>query len=190
MAQTKPLLPSWRYLRRIIYLLLFCIPLLVVPWVLIRVLAARPLYAPSYLKQAGGFSLSKIQSMRSWIVAVRVLNAIGGVVAIPILSTLLAQAAAVYTQRRKAEQSLGIRQTFALADRGWFDVQILWGCTCLGRSRDWQRFPSACGYFDHNRLVSLQLSSTPSNAFTGTITPLPSRTTGTSCILASQSLLV
>ena len=38
-----------------------------------------------------------------------------------------AQVAVVYTQRRRAKQKLNLRQTFALSDRGWGDITILWG---------------------------------------------------------------
>lgn len=126
-AQTEPLLPPLRYHRRTIYLLLFYIPLLVIPWVLTCVLAKRPLNAPSYINQSRGLSLNEIVSTRSELAAVQVLNAIGGVVTIPVLSAIPAQAAVVYSQRRKAKQSLSITETFALADRGWLDIPILWG---------------------------------------------------------------
>jgi len=91
------------------------------------VLSVRPFNKPSYIIQWGGMSPQELLSIYAWIGAIKVLNSIAGVVTIPIISTLLAQAAVVYCQRRKAVQSLNIRQVFALADRGWSDITILWG---------------------------------------------------------------
>lgn len=126
-SQPEPILPALRYRRTTICLLVFYIPLLVIPWVLTCVLAVRPLNARSYINQGLGISPNEIINIGSWLAVVQVLNSIRGVVTIPIVSTLLAQAAVVYSQRRKAKQSLSIRQTFALADRGWSDITILWG---------------------------------------------------------------
>ena len=53
------------------------------------------------------------------------MNSVTGLVTVPIISSILAQAAIVYTQRHKAGQTLNLRQTFALADRGWSDISIL-----------------------------------------------------------------
>ena len=46
----------------------------------------------------------------------------------PIVSALLAHGAVVYTQRREVQQKQAttLRQTFALADRGWMDISLLW----------------------------------------------------------------
>lgn len=64
-------------------------------------------------------------SMLSWVAAIRTLNSIASVATIPVTSALLAQAAVVYIQRRKAQQKLNMSQTFSLADRGWADIAIL-----------------------------------------------------------------
>lgn len=61
-----------------------------------------------------------------WVTAVRVMNSIASLVTVPIVSALLAQAAVVHTQRHRAGQSFSVRQAFALADKGWPDVPILW----------------------------------------------------------------
>ncbi|KAI9731061.1 MAG: hypothetical protein M1818_007918 [Claussenomyces sp. TS43310] len=57
---------------------------------------------------------------------VRVLNAIASVLTIPVVSAVLAHGAVVYAQRRKAQQAVSLRQVFALADRAWSDVLMLW----------------------------------------------------------------
>jgi hypothetical protein len=122
-----PLVPL-RYRKRSIYLLLFYAPLLIIPWVLTCVLAGSP--APNggngqrYFPQSG-LSASGVFSMLGWVAAVRTLNSIAGVVTIPVTSALLAQAAVVYTQKRKPNQKLSLRQTFVLADRRWSDVTVL-----------------------------------------------------------------
>ena len=76
---------------------IFSFPLLVIPWVLTYVLAVRPLNAPSYIRQGSGLSPNEIINIGSWLAAVEVLNSIRGVVTMPIVSTLLAQAADVYS---------------------------------------------------------------------------------------------
>lgn len=118
----------------------FYVPLLVIPWVLTCVLAVRPLNAPSYINQGGGISPYEIISIASWLAVVQVLNSIEGVVTIPIMSTLLAQAAIVYSQRRRAKQSLSITQLCALADRGWSDITTLWGAFVSNEAGTSSRF--------------------------------------------------
>lgn len=113
------------YRHRSIWLLAFYIPLLIIPWVLTCVLAHHPANLSSYFDQAG-LSRESINLHTRLINAVAVLNSIASIVTIPIISALLAQAAVVYTQRRHKSQSVSIRQTFALADRGWSNLGILW----------------------------------------------------------------
>lgn len=55
-----------------------------------------------------------------------VLNSIAGLVTIPFLSALLGQAAVVFCQKQRPEQSLGLLDMFALADRGWTNVGVIW----------------------------------------------------------------
>ncbi|KAJ7849488.1 hypothetical protein B0H14DRAFT_3452418 [Mycena olivaceomarginata] len=50
---------------------------------------------------------------------IRVLNSISGVLVVPVVGTILAQAAVVFAQRRRPKQDLNLVQLFALADRGW-----------------------------------------------------------------------
>ncbi len=122
---SKPVIPTLRYRWRAVYLLLFYVPLLVIPWILTCVLMVRPLNVQSYTNQASGLLLKELRAIESWVVAVQVLNSVATMVTIPIMSTLLAQAAVVYSQRRKAGQKLSISQTFALADREWSDIIFL-----------------------------------------------------------------
>ncbi|KAJ6188119.1 hypothetical protein N7519_003027 [Penicillium mononematosum] len=86
---------SLRYRKRAIYLLLFYVP---------------PTGNPvdSHLRARG-------PTGAKW----------GNVVTVPVTSALLAQAAVVYTQKRKINQKLSLRQTFVLADRRWSDATVL-----------------------------------------------------------------
>lgn len=132
--------PILRYRRRAFYLLVFYLPFLIIPWILTCVLAVRPLDAPSYVNQGEGLSGKTLLSIYSSISAIRVLNSIAGLATIPVVSALLAQAAVVYCQRRKHNQSLNLGQTFALADRGWWDIQILWGALGWNKEGNGSRF--------------------------------------------------
>ena len=70
--------------------------------------------------------MTDIYVMQRWNTATDILHNIASVLAVPIVSALLAYGAVIYTQRRKASQDLNIRQMFALADRGWTDTLTLW----------------------------------------------------------------
>ncbi|KAF2140108.1 uncharacterized protein K452DRAFT_299507 [Aplosporella prunicola CBS 121167] len=128
---SRPLRYNWRPF----FLLLFYIPVLVIPWVLTCILAYHPLNASSYYIQAGGLSPDQVSSVSSTIIAIRVLNSVASVATIPVIGAVLAQAAVVYTQKRKSDQSLTLRQTLALADRGWGDIGVLWDALRGDRGR-------------------------------------------------------
>ena len=127
-------LPTLRYRRRSICLLACYLPFLVVPWVLTCILAIRPPSLPSYYNQMGQYGSNLWLVILFWMELIRILNSIASLITVPILSALLAQGAVVYTQRRKLKQALSLRQTFALADRGWSDLPILWNAMFGGES--------------------------------------------------------
>lgn len=120
--------PTLRYRRRTIYLLLFYVPLLIIPWILTCIVAGRPALngvdASQYLPRTDSLANGAV-SILGLVTAIRTLNSIASVATIPVISALLAQAAVVYTQRRNSSQSLSLRQTFVLADRRWADVTVL-----------------------------------------------------------------
>ena len=120
-------IPLLRYRRTALWLLLCYVPFLILPWILVNIMVDRPPNLPSYYNQRGEYGYWTVLGMVFWLVFVRVLNSIASVLVVPITSALLAQGAVVYTQRRKAEQKLNLAQTFALSDRGWADIPILWG---------------------------------------------------------------
>jgi hypothetical protein len=65
---------------------------------------------------------------------VRVLNSISGVLVVPVLGTIIAHAAVVFTQRRRPKQQLNLVQLFALADRSWGSIPTLWNAHATGAS--------------------------------------------------------
>jgi hypothetical protein len=115
-----------RYHLRAFWLLCLYIPLVTLPWIMTVFLSRRPFGHDSYAKHQG-FSEPEIFLVKNWVTAINVLNSIANMVTVPILSALLAQAAVVYTQRRSPSQQLIVRHLFALADRGWSDIRILFG---------------------------------------------------------------
>ena len=125
-AQNKPVPTALRYRKGSLYLLGCYIVILLVPWVLTCILAVRPLNKPSYYNQKGEYGPDVLNAIRFWNGFVRVLNAIASLITVPVISALLAHGAVVYSQRRKIDQTLNLRQTFTLADRGWADVPSLW----------------------------------------------------------------
>lgn len=125
--------PLLRYRKRAIYLLIFYLPLLIIPWALTCILSVRPLNGKSYISQSG-LSPQVLTSIAQCTVAIAILNSTAGVVTVPITSALLAQAAVVYCQRPNRNQKLNVKQLLALADLGWSDITILWTSWTTWRS--------------------------------------------------------
>lgn len=114
-----------KHRKKVLYLLVIYVPLLLIPWVLTCVLANRPFGYSSYISQRGNISPDVLSTARAWMVFARMVNSLTAVLTVPILSAILAQAAVVYTQRRSLQQQLSLRQTLTLADRGWQDWWLL-----------------------------------------------------------------
>lgn len=119
-AQDTPIL---RYRHRAMGIIAFYIPILVVPWVLTCVLAYYPMDLPSYIQTE--FTESNISTQRRIANAIAVLSSFASIATIPLISALIVQAAVVYTQRRRKNQTVSVSQVFALADRGWSNINIL-----------------------------------------------------------------
>lgn len=130
-----------RYRKRSIWLLAFYAPILIVPWVLTCVLMHRPVFLPSYINQRGEYSMADMKRISEWATAVTVLSRIAATLGLPIVSALMAQAVVVYSQLRKEgqEKKLSVLQLFALSDRGWMDLPILWA-SCFGTRSQSSRF--------------------------------------------------
>jgi hypothetical protein len=119
--------------KRAIWMLGLYVALVVVPWILTCFLAKRPIGASSYILQKG-FTDSQVRGFRNWKTAIDVLNSIAGLVTIPFLSLVLAQAAVVFSQRQREDQLLGLDDLFALSDRGWTNFRVVWGSIWRRRS--------------------------------------------------------
>lgn len=84
------------------------------------------MYKPNSYKQRYGLSLKIAINSEGWLLASIVIAKIQTLVAIPIVSTLVAQAAVVYAQRSTSKKTLSVRQLLALADRAWTGIPGLW----------------------------------------------------------------
>ncbi|KAK6077646.1 hypothetical protein SCUP515_04844 [Seiridium cupressi] len=124
--------PTLRYRRTPIWLLILYLPTLIIPWVFTCILEKRPLGHASYTDQSGNGPTTDVNIVPVGLISL--LNSINSVLVIPILSTLLAHAAVVYSMRRKAGQKLDMLQLFALADRKWSDINALWSARRRGKS--------------------------------------------------------
>lgn len=127
-ADSSPSHPHLRYRRRVVYLLALYLPVLICPWVLTCIVMHRPLSHPSYTDIQGGITTRDVEVMKGVAIFVNALAKISSTLAVPVVSALLSQAAVVYVgiQRLGNDRRLNVRQLFALADRGWSDLPILW----------------------------------------------------------------
>lgn len=98
-------------------LAVFYIALLVVPWALMCKIATDPAFITKF--RPGTY---EPYAQQGWVIAIDVLNSLATVLSLPILSALLARATVVFSQRRRRGQALSLRQLFALADRGWYNL--------------------------------------------------------------------
>lgn len=107
-----------------IYLIVLYVPLVIVPWTTTVVLSFHPISKSTYYNPEG-FSLDEYKQMQSWVAAISVLNSIASLLAVPVVSFAIAQAAVVFSQKRASADQLSVRDIFALADRAWTDVSVL-----------------------------------------------------------------
>lgn len=54
------------------------------------------------------------------------MNAFAAILAIPVTSAVLAQAAVVFAQRRTPGQQMSVRHLFTLSDRAWTNWSVLY----------------------------------------------------------------
>ncbi|KAI1394324.1 uncharacterized protein F4822DRAFT_45154 [Hypoxylon trugodes] len=121
--------PTLRYRKTPTFLLIIYLPTLIVPWVLICIMTKRPLGSSSYYDQTG---THYVDNAAGFLVT-QLLKAINAVLAVPVISTLLANAAIVYAMRRRPDQKLNVQQLFALADKGWSNYLLLLNANSHGR---------------------------------------------------------
>lgn len=113
-----------KYHKLAIFLLILYIPLVIIPWALICIMAERPLSASSYYNQHGLSNL-EIDRIEKWVVSMNVLNSIGSLTTIPVLSTLIAQAAVVYSHQHHKDSNYLFQYLVVFADRDWTDAVTL-----------------------------------------------------------------
>lgn len=101
------------------------IPIVLVPWIATAYLSHRPFSRKTYYYQEG-FDIEEISTLQSWATAIDVLNSIASLLAVPITSFVLAQVAVIFSQGRKSSRQLSVRHLFALADRAWTDIVVLY----------------------------------------------------------------
>ncbi|KAH8663613.1 hypothetical protein BGZ60DRAFT_411729 [Tricladium varicosporioides] len=58
--------------------------------------------------------------------AIRILNAITALITVSVISTVLAYAAVVFTQKSRNDKELNLAQTLSLANKDWADLWALW----------------------------------------------------------------
>lgn len=109
----------------VIVLFLFYAALSIVAWTLTCILSNRPLNFSSYYSQAGNFTPEQYQVNDRWREATVVLRTLSATITLPITTTIASQAAVVYIQQK---EGLSLRQTLAIADRGWTDIGTFLAC--------------------------------------------------------------
>lgn len=109
----------------------------ILSWTVTCVLCYRPIGAPSYYDQSGTTYRAQWEISDIHRRVVSVLSSIIGSVGIPVTSAICAKAAAVHCQRTSdvRKPSLTLRQTLALADKGWSDLAVLLNVLRPGTSR-------------------------------------------------------
>jgi hypothetical protein len=121
--------PVLRTHKRAFFLIAFYAAIILTPWTVTAILSFHPLTKPSW-QYAPGILYKDYKSMQAWAKAIPILNAVAAVLAIPIISSVIAQVTVVFAQRRNPGQRLSVRQLFKLADRSWMNLgtvhKMLW----------------------------------------------------------------
>ena len=103
-------------------------------WIVTCILSDRPIGIflegaprPTYYDQSAHIGRAYYQYSNRWMQAAKVISAVLGAVGIPVTSATCATATAVYCQRNSdsSPPSLTLRQTLALADKGWSDFGVI-----------------------------------------------------------------
>lgn len=115
-----------RYHYAAIWLIAVYLPLIIVPWVMTVKLSYRPIskHTNTYY-YAKGFMLGEYKQMQSWVKAIKILNSIASLLAVPVASFVITQSAVVFSQQRALTRQLSVRDVFSLSDRAWADITVL-----------------------------------------------------------------
>jgi hypothetical protein len=121
----KPLRRQWpAFLLSVVY-----VTLLLTAWVLTCLLSNSIKLGPvQYIDQVNAdypdWNFWTPGQVESIYAAIQVMNAVVALLTIPTLSSLLASGAVVFSQRNN-KRSLSLHQVFALADRNWNDIRVI-----------------------------------------------------------------
>lgn len=109
-----------------IWLIAVYLPLIIVPWVMTVKLSYCPIskHTNTYY-YAKGFVLGEYEQMQSWAKAIKILNSIASLLAVPVASFVIAQSAVIFSQQRALTRQLSVRDVFSLSDRAWADISVL-----------------------------------------------------------------
>ena len=96
-------------------------------WTITCVLCFKPIQPGTYYDRFGNYAREQYSNNDRWRRLSRVLISLLNNVSIPVTSAICARAVAVYCQRTSKLRSpnLTMRQTLALADKGWTDTTAL-----------------------------------------------------------------
>ena len=125
-----------KYHYAAVWLIAFYLPFVIVPWVVTIILSHRPIsqHTNTYYYQKG-FSPDEYKQMHSWVRAIKILNSIAGLLAVPVISFVIAQSAVILSQQRASTRQLSVRDVFSLADRAWADASVLFKLMRANRHR-------------------------------------------------------
>ncbi|KAE8140900.1 hypothetical protein BDV38DRAFT_279876 [Aspergillus pseudotamarii] len=108
-------------------------------WVIICILVQRPIGGQGYGPDASdsmlthpGDGTTLIEDLDAsfarserYLRAARIVQSLVSVLTIPLTYTVCSQAAVVYIQQRRGDNQPTLRQSMALADKGWTDIDLL-----------------------------------------------------------------
>ena len=96
-------------------------------WTVTCILCYKPLEFATYDDRTGTYTRKQYEDNDWWTRIVRTTNAIVAVTTVPVTSAVCAKAAVIYCQTPSGTRRPGLtlRQTLALADKGWSNVSVL-----------------------------------------------------------------
>ena len=126
---------SLRRSSYVIYMVLLYAALATFAWVITCIQVYKPLTVGHYGVKVGGdngYGWSSGEYIHGlytrneqYFRASRVLQAVVGVLTIPLTSAICSKAAVAYVQQRKQSSGFSMRQLMVLADRGWTDPGVM-----------------------------------------------------------------
>lgn len=111
------------------------------PWEWQDYLAGRGNALPDYLNKL-------YHKSEEYFRAARVVQSLVSVVTIPLTSAVCSQAAVVYIQRKRTSNGPTLRQSMALADKGWTDIALI-GKLISGKWKKYSTVLLLLGLFVH-----------------------------------------